>query len=159
MNTTLNLISVLDAIENEAKVLEGYKYSLAQFSVWSDSRLVRINACIYFEGFSLSVGPSKTIESLLIEFCHKYQVAILEQKEKQDLIEYVIDSEPKETDFTIDEDDLKSLYFACKGAYKDYDYFVKDSKEGYEGYLFLKKDKPKTFSEWINAQTIALQGM
>ena len=61
-------------------------------------------------------------------------------------------------DFTIDANDLKALYFACKGAYKDYDYFVKDCKESYTEYL-RHRTTPKTFSEWINAQTIALQGM
>jgi hypothetical protein len=64
-------------------------------------------------------------------------------------------------DFTIDEDDLKCLYIACKPI-ESFNEFVKDCKEGYAYYHkrnlddLQKYGQPKTFSQWINGQIIYL---
>lgn len=64
-------------------------------------------------------------------------------------------------DFTIDEDDLKCLYLACKPK-KTFNEFVKDCKQGYTNYHKRNLDdlqrygNPKTFSQWVNGQVIYL---
>ena len=67
----------------------------------------------------------------------------------------------KAIDFTIEEDDLKCLYLACKFN-NSFSQFVKECKEGYTLYYkrnsenISKYGNPKTFSQWVNGQTIAL---
>jgi len=65
-------------------------------------------------------------------------------------------------DFTIDQDDLKCLFIACRNAYKSFEEFIQDSKKGYTEYHKRNSDNvekfgnPKTYSQWINGQIIAL---
>ena len=64
-------------------------------------------------------------------------------------------------DFTIEENDLKCLYIAC-GLNQSFDRFKEDCKKGYTDYrnrnlADLKKyGTPKTFSQWVNGQILAL---
>jgi hypothetical protein len=68
----------------------------------------------------------------------------------------------KNIDFTIDQEDLKCLFIACINAYKSFDEFVEDSKKSYTEYHkrnldnLAKYGNPKTFSQWVNGQIIAL---
>lgn len=65
-------------------------------------------------------------------------------------------------DFTINQDDLKCLFIACRNTYKSFDEFIQDSKKGYAEYHKRNSDNvekfgnPKTYSQWINGQIIAL---
>lgn len=65
-------------------------------------------------------------------------------------------------DFTIDQDDLKCLFLACRDAYKSFAEFVEYSKKGYTEYHKRNSDNtekygnPKTYTQWINGQIIAL---
>lgn len=54
-------------------------------------------------------------------------------------------------------DDLKALFIACKNAYKGYSYdmFQKECKNNYIEYAKTKRF-PKSYSQWINGQIIAL---
>jgi hypothetical protein len=64
-------------------------------------------------------------------------------------------------DFTIDENDLKCLFIACK-LKQTFNQFVKDCEEGYADYHkrnldnLQKYGQPKTYSQWINGQIIHL---
>ena len=68
----------------------------------------------------------------------------------------------KSLDFTIDKEDLKCLFIACRNAYKSFDEFIKDSEKGYSEYYKRNSDNPekygnpKTYSQWVNGQIIAL---
>lgn len=59
--------------------------------------------------------------------------------------------------FTIDQNDLKTLFIHTKFAYNGltFSQWVGEIKESYSDY-FNKAKKIKTFSEWINGQIIAL---
>jgi hypothetical protein len=65
-------------------------------------------------------------------------------------------------DFTIDQEDLKCLFIACRNAYKSFDNFIEDSKIQYTNYFnrntnnLQKYGAPKTYSQWVNGQIIAL---
>lgn len=64
-------------------------------------------------------------------------------------------------DFTIEQNDLKCLFIACKLPLT-FENFIKDCKKSYSDYYTRnstdskKYGTPKTFSQWINGQTIAL---
>ena len=64
-------------------------------------------------------------------------------------------------DFTIEKDDLKCLYIACKLTLS-FDAFVKECEQNYIEYHKRNLDnlekygQPKTYSQWVNGQTIAL---
>lgn len=64
--------------------------------------------------------------------------------------------------FNIEQDDLKILFTYCIDAYKSFDEFIKDSKKSYTEYYkrnsenLEKYGSPKTFSQWVNSQIIAL---
>lgn len=64
-------------------------------------------------------------------------------------------------DFTIEQDDLKCLYIACKQK-QTFNQFVKDCEQGYADYRKRNLDnldrygQPKTYSQWINGQIIYL---
>lgn len=62
----------------------------------------------------------------------------------------------KNIDFTIDQDDLKCLFIHTTNAYKGlyFNKWVEETKKAYSEYA--KRDDPKTFSQWINGQIIAL---
>lgn len=63
----------------------------------------------------------------------------------------------KNIDFTVDKNDLKCLFIACKinGSFNS---FIKECEQAYIEYHernlnnMQKYGKPKTFSQWINAQ-------
>ena len=63
--------------------------------------------------------------------------------------------------FTIDNNDLKCLFIACDFK-KSFSEFVKECEQGYRLYHkrnldnLQKYGQPKTYSQWINGQTIAL---
>jgi hypothetical protein len=63
--------------------------------------------------------------------------------------------------FIIDKEDLKCLFIACK-LDVSFEKFVKDCEDGYSDYFkrnlenLEKYGKPKTFSQWVNGQIIAL---
>ena len=69
-----------------------------------------------------------------------------------------------EIDFTIDIEDLKILYLHTRHAYKDmlFDEWVIVAKTSYKEYHsrnlkdLEKYGTPKTFSQWVNGQIIAL---
>ena len=64
-------------------------------------------------------------------------------------------------DFTIEEDDLKCLFIACRynKSFKD---FKKECESGYTSYYnrninnLQKYGKPISYFNWINGQTISL---
>jgi len=61
--------------------------------------------------------------------------------------------------FEIDENDLKALYLKTKFAYDGYTYpqWVSETKKAYTSYIGrIVNAKPKTFSEWVNGQILAL---
>ena len=66
--------------------------------------------------------------------------------------------------FDIDKEDLKILFIHVRDAYKgiSYDKFVIEAKNSYKDYHnrnlnnLQKYGKPKTFSQWVNGQIIAL---
>lgn len=64
-------------------------------------------------------------------------------------------------DLKIDITDLKALYIACKMP-DSFEAFVNQCERGYKDYHARntaqpeKYGQPKTYSQWINAQTIAL---
>jgi hypothetical protein len=70
----------------------------------------------------------------------------------------------KNIDFTIDIEDLKCLFIVCTKAFKNvpFDSFVNNCKISY--CLYHKRNtenlekygSPKTFSQWVNGQIIAL---
>lgn len=57
----------------------------------------------------------------------------------------------------IDTDDLKALFLATRKAYKGYTFerWVDETKSSYISFAKTRKN-PKTFSQWVNAQIIAL---
>lgn len=63
--------------------------------------------------------------------------------------------------FTIDNNDLKCLFIACNSK-NTFSEFVKECEQGYRLYHkrnldnLQKYGQPKTYSQWINGQTIAL---
>jgi hypothetical protein len=63
--------------------------------------------------------------------------------------------------FTIDNNDLKCLFIACDFK-KSFSEFVKECEQGYRLYHkrnldnLQKYGQPKTYSQWINGQTISL---
>jgi hypothetical protein len=63
--------------------------------------------------------------------------------------------------FTIDNNDLKSLFIACK-VKQSFDKFVKECEQGYRDYHQRNLDnlekygQPKTYSQWVNGQIISL---
>ena len=63
--------------------------------------------------------------------------------------------------FTIDNNDLKCLYIACKLTLS-FDVFVKECEQNYLDYHKRNSDnlekygQPKTYSQWINSQTLSL---
>lgn len=67
----------------------------------------------------------------------------------------------KNIDFTIDIDDLKCLFVACnaKGSFVK---FITETEQSYSEYYIRnlgnpeKYGNPKTFSQWVNGQIIAL---
>jgi len=67
----------------------------------------------------------------------------------------------KNIDFTIDQDDLKALFISCK-LKTNFDSFENECKQSYADYHKrnlndpVKYGQPKTFSQWINGQIIAL---
>ena len=64
-------------------------------------------------------------------------------------------------DFTIEEDDLMCLHLACK-VQGSFNKFEDECKKGYSNYYNRNLDDlqryctPKTFSQWVNGQIIAL---
>lgn len=64
-------------------------------------------------------------------------------------------------DFIIDQDDLKCLFIACKLPVT-FENFIKDCKSSYLEYYKRNSENlerygaPKTYSQWINGQIIAL---
>lgn len=60
-------------------------------------------------------------------------------------------------DFTIDQEDLKVLFIHTRHAYKGYTFerWVEEVKESYASFI-KGKENPKSFSQWINGQIIAL---
>ena len=64
-------------------------------------------------------------------------------------------------DFTVEENDLKCLFVACERT-DSFGVFVEDCKKAYKEYHKRNSENPirfghpKTFSQWVNAQTIAL---
>jgi hypothetical protein len=64
-------------------------------------------------------------------------------------------------DFTIEEEDLKCLFIACRynKSFKD---FKKECESGYTSYYnrnnndLQKYGEPKSYSNWINGQTLFL---
>lgn len=69
--------------------------------------------------------------------------------------------ENSQIDFTIEENDLKCLFIACESR-DAFSVFVEDCKKAYEEYHKRNSEnpimfgRPKSFSQWVNAQTIAL---
>jgi len=63
--------------------------------------------------------------------------------------------------FTIDNNDLKCLFIACKSK-QSFDEFVNECKQGYALYHkrnldnLQKYGQPKTYSQWVNGQIILL---
>ena len=63
--------------------------------------------------------------------------------------------------FDIQQDDLKALFIACGGCRRkqSFNMWVHNTEANYEEY-FLKftelKREVKTFSEWVNGQTVAM---
>ena len=64
-------------------------------------------------------------------------------------------------DFTIEQDDLKCLFIACK-LQTSFETFVTDCKKAYAEYNqrnldnLQKYGKPKTYSQWVNGQILSL---
>lgn len=67
----------------------------------------------------------------------------------------------KNIDFTIEENDLKCLFVACKSQ-TSFNVFISDCKKSYAEYNqrnsgnLEKHGEPKTFSQWVNGQIIYL---
>ncbi len=62
------------------------------------------------------------------------------------------------TKFRIDLEDLQTLYLYAKNSYcpnLGFEDWKKECKEAYEKYL-INRVNPKTFSQWVNFQIIAL---
>ena len=61
------------------------------------------------------------------------------------------------TDFTIAPDDLKVLFAHTKYAYGNMTFtqWCDDVKKAYANFI-KGKENPKTFSQWVNGQIIAL---
>lgn len=63
--------------------------------------------------------------------------------------------------FIIDNNDLKCLFIACKPK-QSFDEFIKECEQGYLDYHkrnldnLQKYGQPKTYSQWVNGQTISL---
>jgi hypothetical protein len=70
----------------------------------------------------------------------------------------------KAINFTIENEDLKALFVACRSVYVGYTFerFVEVTKHAYSVYFernigdIIKYGEPKTFSKWVNGQVIAL---
>lgn len=64
-------------------------------------------------------------------------------------------------DFTIEKDDLKCLFIACK-LQTSFNVFISDCKKSYTEYYqrnldnLQKYGEPKTYSQWINGQILSL---
>jgi hypothetical protein len=64
-------------------------------------------------------------------------------------------------DFTIEQDDLKCLFIACNYQ-TSFETFVIDCMKAYAEYNqrnldnLQKYGKPKTYSQWVNGQTLSL---
>lgn len=64
-------------------------------------------------------------------------------------------------DFTIDQDDLKCLFIACR-LKVTFATFEKDCRDSYRAYYSRNINNverygaPKTFSQWVNGQILAL---
>ena len=63
----------------------------------------------------------------------------------------------KTLNFGIDQEDLKVLYIKVKSAYNNIPFndFVGECKIVYKEYT-KNKENPKTYSQWVNGQIIAL---
>ena len=63
----------------------------------------------------------------------------------------------KNINFQIDLESLQALYVHSRQAYGDipFDSFVVECKKAYIEYL-TNRENPKTFSQWVNGQIIAL---
>lgn len=67
-------------------------------------------------------------------------------------------------DFTVSENDIKCLFIASLSGVKGYTFekFVSECKEGYLMYYNRNMNdlkyygKPKTYSQWINGQILAI---
>ena len=59
--------------------------------------------------------------------------------------------------FQIDQEDLQILYLHTREAYGNivFNAWVIECEKGYKDYL-IDRENPKTFSQWVNAQIIAL---
>ena len=59
--------------------------------------------------------------------------------------------------FQIDKEDLQILYLHTKQAYGNigFNVWVVECKKGYQEYL-INRENPKSFTQWVNAQIIAL---
>lgn len=64
----------------------------------------------------------------------------------------------KTIDLTIDMQDLKILFLHTQHAYQGYtfDMFCEEVKGTYINNYLPDRINPKTFSEWVNAQIIAI---
>ena len=60
-------------------------------------------------------------------------------------------------DFSIEVEDLKVLYVHTAQAYKNitFDKWVQECKNAYADY-FRGRNNPKTFSQWVNGQILAM---
>lgn len=64
-------------------------------------------------------------------------------------------------DLTIDQDDLKCLFIACKPK-QSFGEFMKECEQGYLDYHkrnlenLQRYGQPKTYSQWVNGQIIYL---
>ena len=63
----------------------------------------------------------------------------------------------KNIDFKIDLEDLQALYIHTRQAYGNmtFDSWLLECKKAYKQYL-TNRENPKTFSQWVNGQIIAL---
>jgi len=63
----------------------------------------------------------------------------------------------KAIDFTIDEQDLEILFLYTRSAYKGLSFkqWIEEVKKSYSVH-FEEREKPMTFSQWVNGQIIAL---
>ena len=68
----------------------------------------------------------------------------------------------KTIDFTIDRNDLKTLCIACQDDRRtgfDFSNWVSNTETAYEQYFDRQKKlnrETKTFSQWVNGQTLSL---
>ena len=63
----------------------------------------------------------------------------------------------KTIDFKIDQEDLKALFVLTRFAYGNmtFNSWVEECKNSYASFV-KNKENPKTFSQWVNGQIIAL---